>query len=76
MTPSGRPPGTPNEDEASARMRAAELAREEERHLRATNAHHREDMVSIRMRHRVHGMSRKRLIEIYGRELVDQALTS
>lgn len=76
MTAGGRPPGSPNDDEASARMRAAEMAREEEMHLRATSAHHREDLATIRLRHREHRMSRKRLIEIYGRELVDQALTS
>lgn len=76
MMTAGRPPGSPNDDEASARARAAELVREEELHLRATRQHRRDDIAAVRLRHRVHGMSRKRLIEIYGRDVVDEALSS
>lgn len=54
-------------------MRAAALAREEDLHLRATVHHRRDDITAVRL-HKGRGMSRKRLIEIYGRDLVDQAL--
>lgn len=51
----------------------ADTPAEEEASLRAMNASRREDAASIRQ-HRARGMSRKRLIDIYGRDLVDSVL--
>ena len=56
-------------------MRATELIAEDEAHLRATRAARRKDIESIR-RLKGQRMSHRRLIEIYGRDAVDMALTS
>lgn len=70
MNAGGRPAGSSNE----AQISAAEQVREDERHLRAIRGYRGNDIQAVRLRHRIHKMSRKRLIEIYGRDLVDEAL--
>lgn len=66
----GRPLESPNE----AIVRADILRREEEANQAAQRQHRQGTIATIRMRHREHGMSRKRLVDIYGQSLVDQAL--
>ena len=70
----GRPRGSLNDEEAASAMRAAQMAHEEEMHLRAIRSHRRHEIATVRLRHLEHHMSRKRLIEIYGQDLVDEAL--
>lgn len=71
MSPRGRPPGTTKEHE----VRAQSLRHEEESNLRAQRAHRQKDFGRIRQLSG-DGMSRKRLVEIYGQDLVDQALAT
>lgn len=70
MNSGGRPAGTPND----VQIYAAEQAREEDRHRSAIRGHRQRDIAAARMRYRDHKVSRKRLVEIYGRELVTEAL--
>ena len=65
--PGGRPAGSVNE----VQQRVDALA--EERSMAALRVGRRKDMEAIHL-NKTRGMSRKRLIEIYGRELVDMAL--
>lgn len=69
--PVGRPPGSGNEQE----VRAESLRREAEANRRAQASHRQGEIARIKELHRGgQGMSRARLVTIYGRDAVDLAL--
>lgn len=56
-------------------MRQAAEAHDDDRQLRAMRSSRSHDMAKVRF-HKSRGMSRKRLVEIYGRDLVDLTLAA
>ncbi len=62
-------------DTTESTVRAMQLIAEEDANLRATRSARKKDMANVRRLYAGgRGMSRRRLVEIYGRDVVDMTL--